>query len=655
MIVGTAGHIDHGKTSLVKALTGVDTDRLKEEKARGITIELGFAYWPRPHLGQQGEVIGFVDVPGHERLVHTMLAGATGIDFVLLVVAADDGVMPQTREHLAILDLLGLKRGLIVLSKADLADAARRAEAIAGIRALTAGTGLADADVIAVSAVTGEGLDTLKSGLDRALAETEARAADGRFRLGVDRVFALAGAGTVVTGTVISGTVRVGDQVMVSPRGITARVRSIHAQSRTAVEGRAGQRCALALVGPDISTDAVARGSVVLDPSLHRPTDRIDAELAVLASEVRPLRQWLPVRVHHAAAEVSARLVPLRDPSFERKGIGPGERDYVQLVLDAPLAAAVGDRFVLRDWAATRTIGGGRFIDLNPPERRRRTAERRKLLDLMAVAETTAALDGLLGSVAGHVELAAFFRDRALSLAAQDAAVAGRQLVVFSTGNVSWALLPETFQRYRDALLHLLDAFHKEKPGEVGQAQETLRLALAPRLPTALFANVLQRLQKDGAIAIERGLVRRAGHKPKLSEEERIWAQLRPLLAGRERFRPPRVRELADSERMGEEPVRRALKMAARRGDVHEVAPDHFFLAKALNELADTARGLAKAAPDGKFNVIAYRDKVDTGRKVAIHILEFFDRQGLTMRRGDWRLINPHKSELFSTPAANPR
>src|SRR5688572_16607515 len=262
MIVGTAGHIDHGKTALVKRLTGVDTDRLKEEKARGISIDLGFAYWARP----SGEIIGFVDVPGHEGLVHNMLAGATGIDFVILVIAADDGMMPQTREHLAIMDLLGLECGIVALSKCDLVGADRLAEVTAEIADVLRGTCLAGSEIVPVSALTGEGLDVLAGRLDAALKCAGSRPQEGRFRLAVDRSFTLAGFGTAVTGTVLSGSIQVDDHIVVSPSGLEARVRSIHAQNELVVRGFAGQRCALVLSGPHISKEAVRRGDVVLDP-----------------------------------------------------------------------------------------------------------------------------------------------------------------------------------------------------------------------------------------------------------------------------------------------------------------------------------------------------------------------------------------------------
>ncbi len=326
MIVGTAGHVDHGKTALVHALTGIDTDRLQEEKARGMTIDLGFAYLPAP----DGNVIGFVDVPGHERFVHTMLAGASGIDFVLLVVAADDGVMPQTREHLAIVDLLGIKRGAVVLSKSDLADTARRAAVAAEIHATLAGTALVDAELIPVSAVTGEGIDALRCLLFEEAVRFAGRADSGRFRLAVDRSFTLHGVGTVVTGTVLSGSASVGDNVVVSPAGLSARVRSIHAQNRPAERGKTGDRCALNLAGEGITKEAIRRGDVILDPALHAPTDRIDASLRVLPGEPKPIGQWFPARLHHAAAEVGARIVLLGDDP-----VRPGGIAKVQLVLDS--------------------------------------------------------------------------------------------------------------------------------------------------------------------------------------------------------------------------------------------------------------------------------------------------------------------------------
>lgn len=644
MIVGTAGHIDHGKTSLVRALTGVDTDRLKEEQRRGITIELGFAYLPRP----SGDIIGFVDVPGHERLVHTMLAGATGIDFALLVVAADDGVMPQTREHLAIIDLLGIRRGAVALSKCDLASPERLAEVSNEIRAALAGTGLADAEIVPVSTVTDEGVADLLALLDREAAATRLRPADGRFRLAIDRSFSLRGAGTVVTGTVLSGRVAVGDHVMTSPAGLEARVRSVHAQNTAATLGLAGQRCAIALVGPKIDPESVVRGDVLLDPTLHSPTNRIDVTLKLLPSERKAISQWLPVKFHHGSAERNARVLALKSG-----GIAPGAGDYAQIVLDRPAAMAAGDRFVLRDSAASRTIGGGTILDLRPPERHRATPARRAELEILSDHDPMVALRGLLEGGRSFIDLAAFFRDRAAADALVDEAVKAFGLVTFVDGDRVVALTSETWQAYATEVAATLDRFHAEKPDLPGIGQERLRLALSPRLPAPAFARALQRLVAEGQVILDRSWVRRPGHEVRLSpEEEKIWSRIAPMLGGEARFRPPRVRDIAKALRIDEGFIRRLFKLAARRGDVDEIAQDHYFLGPTVVEMADMARALAAADAGGEFTVIAFRDRLDNGRKVAIHILEFFDRQGLTMRRGDIRRINPHKRDLFSRTQA---
>ena len=635
MIVGTAGHIDHGKTALVRALTGIDGDRLAEEKSRGITIELGFAY---ADLGGGG-VTGFVDVPGHERFVHTMLAGAGGIDLALLVVAADDGVMPQTREHLAILDLLGVHRGIVALTKADLADDARRAEVTAQIAATLAGTGLAGAAVVPVSSLTGEGIATLRDLLAVAEAETTARATDARFRLTVDRSFTLKGAGTVVTGTVQSGRVAVGDGVTVSPSGLTARVRAIHAQNQPAEIGVAGQRCALNLAGDGITREAIHRGNVVLDPALHAPTARIDAELTVLAGEPKPMSTWFPARLHVGAAETGARIVPLGGP------IAAGARGMVQLVLDQPIAAAVGDRYILRDVSARRTIGGGRFLDLRAPARRRQTPERLALLEAAARPDPAAALAAMLEVPPHVVDLDGFARDRGLSSQAAGALAEGA--VVLAAG--SRLALSQTAHRGLVAgFADTLARFHEDNPEMQGLGRERLRLALSPRLPKDGFAAFAAARIAAGAAVAEGAFLRLPGHVVRMSEaDEALYARILPELTGEARFRPPRVRDMAIEWDVPETDIRRVLRMAARQGRVDQFRQDHFFLRATTAEMVRIIAEVQAAAPDGWVTAAAFRDRVQNGRKVAIEILDFYDRHGVTLRRGDLRRINPHRADLF--------
>jgi selenocysteine-specific elongation factor len=639
MIIGAAGHVDHGKTALVRALTGVDGDRLKEEKARGVTIELGFAYLPI----EDGRVLGFVDVPGHERFVRTMLAGATGIDFALLVVAADEGVKPQTLEHLAILDLLGVGQGLVVLSKADLATPERLDEVAAQLRSVVAGTVLEAAEALPVSAVTGQGLDTLRARLAAAAAATAQQSAETRFRLAVDRAFILQGVGVVVTGTVLSGTVRVGDQLTISPSGLPARVRSLHAQNRPAETGRAGDRCALNLAGPDISKAAVRRGDVVLDPGLHAPTDRIDARLRVLSSEAKPVGQWFPVRLHHAATEVGARVVLLGDNPIE-----PGREADVQLVLERPIAAALQDRFVLRDVSAQRTIGGGRFIDLRGPLRRRRTPERRRQLAALALADPTAAFAALLDAPPYASDLTAFARDHALSAAQTQRLATQSGLVQLQSGGVSIAISPERWRGFTVGLGEQLAAYHSENPDLQGLGREKLRLQLQPRLPPAVFVAALQRLAGAGELVLDGAFVRLASHTVRLAAgDEAAWALIAPRLGGGQRFRPPRVRDVADATGRPERDIRRLLKLAGRMGWADEIAQDHFFLRATVREMVALCAEEAASADGGAFTAAQFRDRVDNGRKVAIQILEFFDRHGVTLRKGDLRRINPHRLDLF--------
>jgi selenocysteine-specific elongation factor len=639
MIIGTAGHIDHGKTSLVRALTGVDTDRLKEEKARGISIDLGFAYLP----ASDGSVLGFVDVPGHEKFVHNMLAGATGIDFVLLVIAADDGVMPQTREHLAIVDLLGIERGLVALTKIDLVSSSRRAEVADEIRQEMAATGLAGADILPVSTVTGEGIDDLRQKIVDAAQSVQARNGRGRFRLAVDRSFTLAGTGTVVTGTVVSGSVAVEDQVIVSPSGLKARVRSIHAQNRPAGSGQVGDRCALNLAGDGIAKDVIARGDMICDPALQAPSDRIDATLKLLATETKPVSQWIPVRLHHAAAETGARIVLLGDEPIPPSGEG-----LIQLVLDQPTAAAAGDRFILRDTTAQRTIGGGKFLDLRAPARKRRTPERLAQLAAHALAEPQAAFSALLEQPPFFVDLSAFARDRALSAEDTSALLERCSALTLETASAVLAMSATQWLTLKRALLGALEKFHSAHPDLPGIGLEPLRMQLQRRLPTPGFLSFLQNISKSGEIALDGAWVRLSKHSVRLTDtDERLWTKMAPLLGGQERFRPPRVRDIAGVLGAREGDVRRLLKLLGRMGKVDEVAQDHFFARSTVAEMVEILIDVSSKAADGQFSAAQFRDRLDNGRKVAIQILEFFDRHGVTLRRGDVRRINKHRLDLF--------
>jgi selenocysteine-specific elongation factor len=641
VIVGLAGHIDHGKTALVKALTGVEGDRLKEEKARGVTIDLGFAFM----ANAAGPEIGFIDAPGHERFVHTMLAGASGIDYALLTIAANDGIMPQTREHLAILDFLGVDRGVVAVTKADLASPERLAEVERAARALTEGTTLASAEVLAVSALTGRGVDALRRRIEAWAAAVSPRSEDGRFRLAVDRAFTLPGVGVVVTGTVHAGSVRVGDRVQISPSGIVARVRSLHAQNHASERAQAGDRCALGLAGPDVAKEAIRRGDVVLDPALHAPTERIDALLRVSSSEPEPIGPWFPVRLHHGSAEVGARIAPLGDGP-----IAPGAEGDVQLVLDQPIAAAAQDRFVVRDVSAQRTLGGGRFLDLRPPARKRRTPERRAQRAALAIVDPAAAFGALLAAPPFAADLALFARDRGLTAEREQAIASALGLVILAADVSRMALLPETWRCFAASALDRIASHHADHPDQQGVGREALRMALQPRLPKPAFDAAMQRLARDGALVLDGAFLRLPTHTVRLAPgDEAAWTAIAPKLGGAERFRPPRVRDIATATGRAETEVRSLLKRVSRMGWVDEAAHDHFFLRSTVQEMTRIVADLGETAPGGAFTAAQFRDRVENGRKVAIQILEFFDRHGVTLRRGDLRRVNRHRLDLFGS------
>jgi len=623
LIVGTAGHIDHGKTALVKALTGVDADRLAEEKARGITIDLGYAYTPLAG----GDILGFVDVPGHEKFIHNMLAGTTGIDFALLVVAADDGPMPQTLEHLQILDLLGVSRGAVALSKCDRVDAGRIGQVTAEIQDLLKGTTLAASPVFPLSAATGQGVEALKAHLESAAASLDTQAVRGGFRLAIDRCFSVAGAGTVVTGTVFSGRVRVGERLLLSPSGLPVRVRGIHAQNRPAEEGRAGQRCALNLA--DVEKARIQRGDWVLTPELHQPTARLDVRLRLLPSEGKPLKHWTPVHVHLGAFHATARVALLRDEPLE-----PGSSALAQLVLDKPTGAVHGDRVVLRDASALRTIAGGHVLDAQAPARGRRTSQRLEVLAAWEQSGLQAMLSALLAASPQGLSLKSF----ALNANLTDEEV-NRLLDTLDLRRVGGirpvAFAHEHWSALRRAVLETLSLHHVTEPDSLGLNSEQLRLRCAPRLDRAGFVEVLTALLSGGFCARDGSWWHLPGHEIVLAEkDEALWRRLLPLLTAQP-FQPPRVRDIARCESLEEGAVRRLLSQAARLGRLHRVAHDHYFDRAAVAQMADIVRKLAREAADGAVTAAAFRDRIGTGRKLAIHILEYFDRCGLTRRTAD--------------------
>jgi selenocysteine-specific elongation factor len=625
MIIGTAGHIDHGKTTLVRALTGVDTDRLEEEKKRGISIELGYAYVPLDN----GDVLGYVDVPGHERLVHTMVAGACGIDFALLVIAADDGVMPQTREHLAILELLGVTRGAVALSKVDRIDGERLHEARAEVMAALASSVLRDAPVFPLdaTAVNDPGTAALRRHLHDVAARMSPRRDERLFRLAVDRVFTLTGHGTVVTGTVFSGQIRSGDTVAVMPSNTQARVRSIHTQNRASESGRTGQRCALNLVG--IDRNAVARGDWLADPRALAPTTRIDVRLHLLAGSNLHPRPWSPLHVHLGTTHRVAHVV-----SLESGSVPAGESPRVQLVFDAPLCAMPGDRFIARDAQATHTVGGGVVLDPLAPSRKRRSAQRLSYLDALERMIAGEGLVPLLQHRPHGVKMTDVVR---LTGYAPERVPLPPEAITIDAGHERFVLLPSHWQALRERALAALRDFHAEAPDERGPDVGRLRRIALPDLPDTLWRTLIEELANEHSVIRSGPWLHLPEHSVQLTPGDQVLARkLQPLLAAG-RFDPPWVRDLAAAVQEPEERVRRVLRKQVTQGAVYQVVHDLFYDGERVEELADMVATLAHE--HGAVNAARYRDVVGLGRKRAIQILEFFDRVGYTRRVHDSHVL----------------
>ena len=629
MIIATAGHVDHGKTALVKALTGVDTDSLAEEKARGLTINLGFAYTQTA----AGQRLGFVDVPGHIRFINNMLAGVAGIDLALLVVAADDGIMPQTVEHLAILNLLEVSRGLVALTKTDRAEPPRVKAVRRSIEDLLAGTGLAGAAIYPVSAMTGEGVDSLQQALAQAALGPEAQHQAGLFRLAIDRSFKVKGAGLVVTGSVFSGEVHTGDELTLAPQGIPVRVRGLHTQNQAADRGAAGDRLAVNITSTEqLQLEHIHRGNwLTTNPA--PATARFDALLRLLPGEA-PLRHWTPVHLHTAANHATGRVAVL-----EHGSIAPGGTGLVQLVTDKAINLCVGDRLVVRDQAALRTLGGGRVINTESPARGRAKPERLALLQALEPAEPQRNLEKLLALQASGVALAPFAGAHNLALEA----VLGQLPEGTALAGDGLAIAPQHLQRHVEQLIAKLDAWHKANPTKPGLPLNQLKRLFLKDLPDSLVGFMVEQLLGKRELQRQGNIWARPGHSAKLSSREAaLFGLAEPLLA-EQPTRPPVLHDLAGSLKVAPTELAKALDQAAKLGLVVRPVKNRYFLPQGMEALTACATKLAAA--QGRFTVKDFRDASGIGRNLTIEILEYFDRTGITRRLGDERALASAKPQ----------
>jgi selenocysteine-specific elongation factor len=634
IVIGTAGHIDHGKSALVRALTGTDPDRLKEEQARGITIDLGFA-----HVETGGVNLAFVDVPGHERFVKNMLAGAGGIDLVMLVVAADESVMPQTREHFQICRLLEVPAGLIVLTKADLADPDAIELARLEVRELAAGSFLADAPIVVASSKTGSGLDELRHVLAGAAAAVRERDREGATRLPIDRVFSVKGFGTVVTGTLVSGTIREETELVVLPRNARIKVRGVQVHGHAAAEAVAGNRVAVNLGGADVAD--LARGDTLCEPGAFEPTRRLDVVINLLA-DGRPLRHGARVRFHYGTTELLGRVAIAGDrEEIGRTGeIAAGRSAYARIRLEGPAVLTRGDRFILRSYSPSITIGGGIVIDPHPPRAGIRNAAaqvRFRRLDATGPAESAvdSALTAFIDERAGAgLPRSALLSRAGLSRAAAEAAAArlardGRALPV---GDLLVA--PGVIQDLSAGLLAALKTHHESQPLSEGLPREEARERLFGRAAPAVFEYVLSELARERKI-VGRDRLARAGHQVSLSAEE-LHAHAAIERVFREAgLAPPDAASVAALVHVPAAVADRMAALLLRQKTLVKLDA-LLFHSDALARLKADVRALSKNA---RVDVSAFKERYGITRKFAIPLLEYLDRERVTRRVGDSRVV----------------
>jgi len=631
LILGTAGHIDHGKTSLVKALTGVDTDRLKEEKARGITIELGFAHLELPGAGLR---FGIVDVPGHERFVRTMVAGVGGMDLVLLVIAADEGIMPQTREHLEICQLLGVKRGIVVLTKKDLVEPDWLDLVTEEVREYLAESFLATAPIVAVSSRSGDGIDQLKSELARLAGEIEQKRLDTPFRLPVDRVFTVTGFGTVVTGTLLSGAVTVGDEVEILPSGIACRVRGVQSFGAKVEKGGAGERLAVNLQGVDHSD--VERGDVVVPKGLYRPTSAVDVRLNYLASAHKELKHRATIRLHSATYEVAAKVI-----LFDRDALTPGDSAYVQLRLSRPVLLLPGDPFVLRTYSPQATLGGGTVLDPAPPRRRRRSTE---ALELLAAAESGGDQERIRLLVESSLLSGISVQEMVNRSGMSGKRIEGALAPLLSSGAVLQVLKEPRIFLGRDAFAQLkqklsleLRDYLEENPMQEGIGKEELKSRIPRRSDARFFGPVLASMEKEGLALSDRDIVKLPGRKVGVTQDQAGLQLLLEEALKKGWGEPPTLKELCELLGCTEKQLLDHANLLCREGRAAKVKGDIFYAPGAVVEIREKL--VAYLREKGEIAPPEFRELTGLSRKFMIPLLEYFDQEKLTIRMGDKRVL----------------
>ncbi len=630
IILGTAGHIDHGKTSLIKAATGTDTDRLKEEKERGITIELGFASLDLP----SGQHVGIVDVPGHEKFVKNMVAGATGIDIVAMVIAADEGVMPQTREHMEICTLLGIEHGFVVLTKTDLVDEEWLELAMEDVRDFTAGTFLDNTPIVPVSAVKGHGLQDFVQTLEEICAKVPVRNKSSLFRLPVDRVFTMKGFGTVITGSLVSGRVQTGNTIMIYPSLISSKVRGIQVHSQSVDVAEAGQRTAINFQG--LEKAAINRGEVLALPGALKPSYMVDVQLNYLASNKKPIRNRTRIRFHTGTSEILGNLVLL-----DCEELKPGGKTAVQLRLDTPVSLVKDDRFVIRSYSPIRTIGGGRVLNPIPPKHKRFKPD--IVQGLMDIPEKTPEdliayyidQSGHMGASFADLILMTNITEKSLDkmlqglLSKKDVLLVDRdnRIFIHSSG----------FRDLRQRLQAHLEEYHKAHPLKAGMPKEELKTKLPPRMSAKLFTLLMNQMLKEEVIAVAEDTVHLASHRVALGVDQ-AGVRDKILSVYRDaRLQPPYFKELRKELNTDAQRAKDVLMLLLEDGSLVKVKEELYFDKAAIKRLQQELIDFLTA--NGEISTPQFKEMTGASRKYVIPLIEYFDSQNLTIRIGDIRKL----------------
>lgn len=639
MIIATAGHVDHGKTELIRALTGTDTDRLPEEKARGLSIDLGFAYQALP----DNTALGFVDVPGHEKFIRNMLAGVAGIDLGLLVVAADDGVMPQTREHFAILDLLGIDQCVVAITKIDRVDDDRILEVQDQVETLLGNVGHEDIAVYPLCAPNNEGVDALRNTLVKRAQGAYGRHTDGNFRMAIDRVFTLKGVGLVVTGMVFAGAATINDNLVVSADGSQVRVRGIRAHNEESAWVQAGERCAINIVGRGVSEGLLNRGDWLMHASLYAPTRRIDVDLRVLNTEPRPLKHWTPTHLHIGADHLAARVAVLSGGA-----IAAGERGLAQLVLEQDAFVIHGDRFVLRDQSAQRTIAGGHVIDPFSPRRGRARPTRMVALQAMNHRDPSEALAALAEISEVGVPFQHFSVSHNLTALQTDAMVESLSLKRVGRQPREWIFCGTKWQDLHNRIEKAVGVFHQSRPELPGPSLRDIQLALKPHVETPILEEATEHLVDDKRVGDRGKRFHLPSHAIQVSERDRqLWARAAASLAPNSGS-PLSLHQAAEALGVDKQMLETSLKQAVRIGEMVLVAKNRFLPTSYMARMGCAAEALSEKTAEGFFTVAEYCEQTKTGRNFVIDLLEHFDRLGFTERAGNNRRIRRPAATVFA-------